>query len=253
MISPNPAVAVQLVNGVIARGGQVVLGPLFTGSCASVAPIVEKNGPVSFCFTPGFTPARGSFVFSPAVSTSDYVLAFLRYFRAKHWNRVGILTTTDATGQAGMRAFDFWMPQPEQRAMSVVGVESMGVSDISASAQVQRLKAARPDVIFFTGSGPPFGTFLRALIDAGLDIPIGSSTANMTYASMQQYKDVLPKELLFAGLRGMSMVATPKGPIRDKQTLYFRSFKAAGIRPTASISRRGIRPGLRLTPYGIWA
>ena len=236
----NPAVDVQLVNGLIARGAQVMLGPIYTASCASVAPIIEANGPVSFCFSPGYLPNKGGFVFGPGATNLDQVQAYLRFFRSRQWNRIAVLSTTDATGQAFNRALDFHLGQPDNKPLSVVAQESMGVTDISVSAQVQRIKAARPDVIFFTGSGPPYGTTLRGLSDAGItDVPVASSTANMTYGTMQQYKDVLPKSLLFAGVRGLSMVATPKGPIRDAQSRYFSSFKAAGLRPD----------GVNLTPW----
>lgn len=130
-----------------------------------------------------------------------------------------------------MRAFESSLKRPENALLSEVALESMGVSDISVSAQLQRIKAARPDIIFFSGSGPPYGTMLRGLADAAIELPTASSTANMTYGSMQLYKDVLPKATLFSGVRGLSIAATPKGPIRDEQSLFFRSFKAAGVRP----------------------
>jgi branched-chain amino acid transport system substrate-binding protein len=235
----NLQVAVQIVSGLITKGVPVMLGPIFTASCAAVAPLIEKNGPVSFCFTPGYSPSKDGFVFSPGASTFDQIQAYLKFYRDQHWNRIAVLTTTDATGQAAVKALETNMAAPENKSVTLVAMESMGVTDLSASAQIQRIKAARPDVIFFTGSGPPYGTMLRALVDAGLDIPTASSTANMSYNSMQQYKDVLPKTTMFAGLRGLAISTTPKGPIRDAQSLYYRSFKAASLRPN----------GINLTPW----
>jgi branched-chain amino acid transport system substrate-binding protein len=237
----NAQVAVQIVNGLMAKGSQVMLGPIFVASCSAVAPLIEKSGPVSFCFTPGFAPQRGGFVFTPATNSNDQIQAYLRYFRSQGWTKIGILTTTDATGQQFLRAFDFNLSKPEHKSLSVIITESMGVSDISAGAQLQRIKAARPDVIYFTGSGPPFGTMLRGLSDAGIELPISSSTANMTYGQMSQYKDILPKTVLFSGLRGMQAPRRVRFSTRSDCT-SIRSRRPACGR-TASPSSRGTPAG----------
>jgi branched-chain amino acid transport system substrate-binding protein len=226
----NPQVAVQLTSGLIAKGVPVFLGPIFTASCAAAAPLVEKSGPTMYCLTPGYQPTRGGYVFSPGGSSADQSETYLRFFVAQKWSKLAVLSTTDATGQAFVRGLEFHLSQPEFRSIKLVAMESMQFTDISVGAQVQRIKAAQPDVIFFTGSGPPYGTVLRGLSDAGIDLPVASSTANMTYGSMQQYKDILPKNALFEGSRGLSMEVTPKGPILDAQRLYFSSYAAAGMR-----------------------
>jgi branched-chain amino acid transport system substrate-binding protein len=227
----NPQVAVQLANQLIAKGVPIFLGPIFTATCAAVAPLVEKSGPVSYCFSPGYLPSRGSFVFAPGANNQDQAYAFLRFFRTQRWNRVALLMTTDATGQAFQRGFEVAMSVPENNGLTIVANESMNAADITVSAQLQRIKAARPDVIFFSGSGPPYGTMLRGIAEAALEsVPICSSTANMTYGSMEQYKSVLPKEAVFAGVRGLAYLSSPPGPVHDAQGVYYNAFKAAGIR-----------------------
>ena len=225
----NPQVAVQLMSGLISHNAQVVLGPTFTAPCAAVAPLVEKSGPFMYCLTPGFQPARGGYVTSPGTSTPDVDETYLRYMVTKHWTRLAVLTTTDATGQAAVVALQPRLALPEFQSVKLVAMESMNAADISVNAQLQRIKAAQPDMIYFTGSGPPYATTLRGLIDAGMDIPVASSSANMTLALMQQYKEILPKTALFTASRGLAVAATPKGPIHDAQRLLFKSFEAAKI------------------------
>src|SRR5271168_5092452 len=46
----NGVVAVQLANAAIARGDQVLLGPVSAAACAALIPLVAANGPVNYCF-----------------------------------------------------------------------------------------------------------------------------------------------------------------------------------------------------------
>jgi len=204
---------------------------LFTASCLAVSPLIEKTGPVMYCFTPGYVPPSGSYAFSPGVNAGDQVRAFFRYFRERHWTRIAVINTTDATGQANARGFQTNLAQPENKGLNLVASESMGLADISVAAQLERVKAGQPDVLYLGMSGQAFGTVLRGMNDAGLDVPIATSTANMSYAQMQQYQQILPKDVLFSGMRGMSMATTPNGPIRTAQALYFDAFRTIGVRP----------------------
>lgn len=222
----NPAVAVQLANGIIAKNQAVFLGPNLTANCRAVAALIEKSGPVGYCFSPGYTPSKGSFDFSAAGNSFDESEGYLRYFRSRHWNRVAILETTDATGQAYDNAYTHNVTLPENASITIVAQERMGISDISINAQLQRIKAARPDVLLLAMSGSPGGTVLRDLSDAGLNVPVATGLQNMTWPD--QFAAVLPKEIVFAGRVGMSMADTPKGPVRDAQAVLFDGFKAAG-------------------------
>ncbi len=166
----NPEVAVQLANAVIAKGGAALLGPILTANCRAVAALIEKAGPVGYCFSPGYTPTTGSFAFSAAGNSFDESQGFLRYFHSQHWDRVAILATTDATGQAYTTAYTHNVTLPEFSTMSVVATERMSGTDINVTAQLQRIKAARPDILLLAMTGAPGGTVLRDMRDVGLDV-----------------------------------------------------------------------------------
>jgi branched-chain amino acid transport system substrate-binding protein len=227
----NPQIAVQLANQAIGRHAPVILGPAFSATCLAVAPLVAKAGPVEYCFSPAIRPARGGFTFSASVSGDDQARAYLRYFRDRHWNRVAFLSSTDATGQTYDRSFDFLLALPENRALQAVAHEHFNGADISVSAQLERIKAARPDVLVAVCSGTPFGTVLRGVTDSAIALPIATLFSNMTYAQMEQYKAYLPATLLFAGPRSMSFDGTRAGPVRESQRRYFDSFAKLNIRP----------------------
>jgi branched-chain amino acid transport system substrate-binding protein len=227
----SPQVSVQLMNDLIAKSVPVVLGGVLANTCLATIPLIIKNGPVEFCLSPGIHPKRGGFAFSASVGTTDDAIGTVRFFRQKGWTRVAIVTATDAIGQEMDRSFAAVLALPENASMHVVAAEHFNPADISVAGQVARIKAANPQAIISWVTGTPFGTLLRGLHDGGVDLPISSSTGNMSFAQMAQYQSFLPTDLYFAGLRSMSRQGTLAGPVRDAQNLYFNSFKRVDFRP----------------------
>ena len=78
-----------------------------------------------------------------------------------------------------------------------------------------------------------FGTVLNGLTQAGLDVPVASTGANLSYIFMTQYKAILPKQLFFAGgaatPRGDIPKLDPRSAAAKKQ--YYDLFAAAGLVP----------------------
>jgi len=100
------------------------------------------------------------------------------------------------------------------------------------AAQASAIKAAAPQAILTCASGTIFGTVLHGLRDVGLDIPTAASSANMVYDQLAGYAGLLPRELYFAGTRGIVPdAALGNGPVKDSQGRYFAAFRAAKVRP----------------------
>jgi branched-chain amino acid transport system substrate-binding protein len=226
----NPATAVQLANSVIARKAAIFMGPGLTAECAAVAPLI-KSGPVDYCMSPGIDPPAGSYVYSAGMAGPDLARLYVRYFHLRGWNRVALITSTDATGQNFDRSFNDALAQPENAGVHLVDREHFNITDLSVDAQMARIKTATPQVLVAWTAGGAFGTLLHGIQESGLSIPIGGGGANMTYSQMDQFKSVLPKEMLFPSVSSLSAEGARPGPIRDAQMVYRRAFKAAGIRP----------------------
>ncbi len=120
---------------------------------------------------------------------------------------------------------------PENRDIHTTDVEHFGVSDLSVAAQIARIKASNPQAVYVWTTGTPLGTVLRAIGDAGLDVPVIASFSNMTYDQMAAYKLFVPKNLVFAALRTQATDLMAKASPKDPAGVFFRAFKAAGIRP----------------------
>ena len=192
----SPQVAVQLATQIGARHPAVILGSAIVAMCNAMAPVLA-NGPVLYCFSPGIHPANGSSVFTAFISTHDLAIALVRYYRGRGLMRLAMITSTDASGQDGARGFEEALRLPENQGVQMVAAAKFNPSDVSVAAQVEAVKSSDAQALIVWTSGSPFGTILKGIAQSGLNIPVGTTDANMTYAQMAQYGSFLPKEALF--------------------------------------------------------
>jgi branched-chain amino acid transport system substrate-binding protein len=223
----DPKVDVELANQIIAKGVPVMLGPTNTSQCNALIPLV-KNGPVIYCFTPGPHPPPGGFAFAFG-STSKYVIsASMRYFHDIGLKKIAAIVTTDATGQEGDQAIAAAIA--EHPDMQIVDEEHFNPDDITVAAQITRIQASNPQALIVYTTGKPFGTALRSIKDAGLAIPIFSTNGNLTYAQMQQYAQILPKDLVFPGGPFHAPAQYHRGQ-RAAIDTFFRELASLGAKP----------------------
>lgn len=222
-------VAVQLANGVIAKKVAVLLGSSGVAQCSAMAPLM-KDGPVMYCFSPGIYPPEGSYVFSSSLATQDLLDATIRYYRQMGWTKLALISSTDASGQDGEKRFDTALGLPENKGVTVVDREHFNLTDVSVAAQMTHIKASGAQAMVAWVSGTPFGTILRGSIDAGLTIPIMTSTANLTYPQLETYGQNMPDNVLFPGSPGDAPDVLARGPVKNSVTTYLDAFKAAGLR-----------------------
>jgi branched-chain amino acid transport system substrate-binding protein len=227
----NPQVSLQLVNGLIARHVNVFIDGAPAGVCSASIPIVVSTGPVDYCLSPGVHPPARSYVFSSNVSTDDLGKTLVRYFRDRGWVRIAAITSTDTTGQDFDRILDGTLALQENRSLQLLVHEHFAPTDISVAAQMARIKASNPQVLVTWSTGTPFGTLLHGIIDAGLDVPVVSSSGNELRGQMTAYAGIVPKELLFPGPLAITPPASERGPVRNAQDVYFRAFHAMGVNP----------------------
>jgi branched-chain amino acid transport system substrate-binding protein len=227
----SPQVAVQLANQVKATNPPVILGSALVALCNAMAPLM-KEGPLLYCFSPGIQPASGSFIYSSSTSTKELAGALLRFFGRKGWKKVALITTTDATGQDANRNFKTLVGSEGHKDVELVAEAQLNPSDVSAAAQIQRLKGANPDVLVAWSTGGPVGTIFKAIHDAGVEVPVATTNGNMTYAQMAQYAAFLPKELYIPSadwLRPSRPV--PQSDVTKAKDAFFGAFEGTQVKP----------------------
>jgi branched-chain amino acid transport system substrate-binding protein len=112
--------------------------------------------------------------------------------------------------------------------MTLVANERYNPSDVTATAQLTKIKAAAPQALIIWAPGTPFATALRAAQDVGLDVPVASTSANMVAKQLEQYSAFIPKELYFAGVTYAAGIAQ-NARVKHQQDVYNAAMKAAGV------------------------
>lgn len=228
----SPQTAVQLASQVVATHPTVEIGANLVAMCNAMAPLMQ-NGPVMYCLSPGIHPPAGSYVFTSSVSTYDLSKALIRYFRMKGWTKLALMTSTDASGQDAERGINVNLALPENKDVKVVAREHFNPTDVSVSAQIENIKAAGPQAFIAWSTGAPIGTIFKGIVQAGLDVPVGTTDGNMTFAQMTQYAAFLPKRLYIPAAEwSMHGTALKREPaVLAAQERFSAIFKAAGIVP----------------------
>lgn len=219
----SPAVAEQLFAQLLAGHPAIVLGPSISAPAQAMAALVNGDGPVLYALTPNLVPKPRSFVFAAGVPTIDFKRIEFTYYRLLGLTKLGVIVTTDASGQNNLAGLKEILQLPENKNMNIVDIESFGVNDVSMAAQATRLKAAGVQALFDFAEGTAFGTSLHALNDVGLDVPVNTPGANLSPQLLDQLKPILPKELVSVG---MSFVNRNR-PASDPQKKPIDDFYAA--------------------------
>ena len=225
----NPVIAVQLTNGFLAKKPAVIMGSASVAACSAEQTIVQTA--VEFCLSPGMT-SRQRNVFSSSIAITYIVPSEIKLLRDRGFTRIAIISTTDASGQAADDLIRSAMTRPENKNVTIVAFEHFNPSDISVGALIARIKAGNPQGIILNGvTGSSFGTVLRTLNDAGLNVPIVGSAANMNPDQLEQFSAFLPKELAFN-----STLLEARSEVRD------RGVRAAIDELNATYKRAGVEP-----------
>lgn len=194
----SPQVAVQLTTSVLPSHPAIIMGSSLVGMCLAMAPLM-RNGPVQYCLSPAIHPKAGGYTFSASSSSIDQIAAVVRYYRMKGWTRIAVLDTTDASGQDGDRSIDKVLNYPENKGvMHKVIVEHFNPTDISVSAQIQRIKSSGAQALIAWTTGAPAATVFKGMVQAGLDIPVAPTSGNQTFVAMERWSGFLPKQLVLA-------------------------------------------------------
>ena len=138
----SPQVSKQLASQVQNQSA-IVMGSSLSAMCQAIAPVFEA-GPVDWCLSPAIFPPKGSYVFSTSVSTKDLLVATVRFFREKGWKKFAVMASQDASGQDGVNDVAEALKLPENSGMQQVAVERYAASDVTATAQLTRIKPPVP-------------------------------------------------------------------------------------------------------------
>jgi branched-chain amino acid transport system substrate-binding protein len=228
----SPQTAVQLTNDIVGKKPPLFLGDLSVAGCNAMAPLVEKKGPVEFCLSPGYRPEKGGYIYTLGLPAIEQIKVVFRFLRENGLNRIALLVGTDATGRLAEPEFATVAALPENRDTQLVTVEHFNPTDVTIAAQVARVRAANAQAVIVWVNGSPFGTAVRSMKDAGMQLPVVAVTGNLSYTELHTFADALPNQLYFTWTAvPASDQAIPNGPLKAAQTAYAQTFKKIGVKP----------------------
>jgi len=189
--------AVQLAQDLIAKNVAIIMGSSGPAQCAAIAPLVAQSGPVLYCLANGGIPVPGGYEFFTLMSYESQLAVTVRYFRERGLTRLASIFSTDAGGQGAEKALVAALDSAENKSVQLVERQHFSPGDVTASAQVSRIKGANPDALVAWATGPPAGMLFRSARDLDLDLPTVTSPGNLTANFLKQYAALLPPQLMF--------------------------------------------------------
>lgn len=232
----SPQTSVQLANEIVAKKPAVMLGSALVAMCNATTPLMRR-GPVEYCFSPGIRPAPGGFVFSGSIGTKDLGASLLRFLGMKGWTKIALITSTDASGQDAARNMHELFALPENKGLTLVSEQTFNPSDISAAAQIERIKGAGPQAVIAWSTGAAVGVVFKAIHDAGLDVPVATTDGNQTYATMERFAAILPATLFIPSPSWMKSDKIADDPaVTAAKDAFFAAFVGTDVKPDNAAS-----------------
>jgi len=151
---------------------------------------------------------------------------------------MAIVNSTNASGQTSDAALQYSLSRPENRQLQLVAFEHFNISDVNITAQIEKAKAANPDVIVTYAGGPGFITFLRGLRDAGVSVPVFTNASNLDPTYTKHYAAFSPPTLYASStsFAYYQQAGAPRGATRNAVTAFIDAYKASGEQLTQASS-----------------
>jgi branched-chain amino acid transport system substrate-binding protein len=226
----SPQNGVQITSALLADHATVILGSVLAAICKAEAPLVSNSGPLTYCYSPNVDFDAGTYTFTASLGTPDTIVKMLQFFKQRGWTRIALIASTDASGEDFDQPFVAALTKGNTNGLTLVAHERFNIQDISASAQIARIKAAAPQVVMIQAVGPAFGTVLRNINDAGLNAALFGAAGDLSYKQLDEYKTFV-HDLYFVTAGGATPVASAPPQQKRAQDVFFKQLKAAGIRP----------------------
>jgi len=193
----QPQISVQLATDVLSDhpAAMMVTGPV--ANCAAVVPLLT-SGPVTWCNSPALHPPLGSYAYASGPDTLDGINSVLRYYRMRSLTKIGVLNSTDVTGQDADKAIAIDMKLPENAPLTIVAYEHFNPGDLTVSAQIERIKAAGAQALIAWTTGSPAATVFKGMIQTGFEVPVAPTGGNQVFQQLAQYEGFLPKDLVMS-------------------------------------------------------
>lgn len=201
----TPDQDVQQARQLVSQKVAAIVGPSVVAGCHAVAPLVESRGPVDYCLSPGIQPS--GYVWSASVKTDQLAERLLSYWKGKGITKIGLISTTDASGTDGARAVN---AAAKKAGVDVVSAADYDPTAVSATSQLQQVTSANPQALVVWSTGTPAGVALKGIQQLGINLPVATTDGNLSNTFLQRIADYTPQQLLIPATRDFWWQTLPK-------------------------------------------
>lgn len=153
-----------------------IIGPTRTDTGMAVKKIVEEAGMPTFMTVGGDPVIMGgekfgsfNYVFKSPQRSSTAVKRLYMYLKDKKMTKVALLTATDGFGKDGARWLEKLAPD---YGLKIVASESFGPKDTDMTAQLTKIKNAKPQAIVCWTIGPAGAIVSKNKLQLGIKTPL---------------------------------------------------------------------------------
>lgn len=189
----KPDQALQAARDLLQAKVLALIGPTVVADCNAVTPLVESTGPIDYCLSPGIQPKDDSYVWSASVATAVFAQRMVSYFKSQGLTRIGLITTTDASGLDGGKATRNAVTTVG--GMQVVADVQYAPTAVDAISQLQQIKASTAQAIVVWSTGTPAGVALKGIQQLGITLPVATTNGNLSYDFVKRIADYTPSQL----------------------------------------------------------
>jgi branched-chain amino acid transport system substrate-binding protein len=156
--------------------------------------------------------------FKVAPANRDYMIALSRYIQRKGYKKLGILYSNDTFGQYDHTNLKDLAPQ---YGYGIVAEEVFSADDTNFNAQLTRLRAAAPDILYSSASGRAAILSFRQYKQLGIKTPLVDTGAGVSDAFFKAIGG--PAEA--NGLMSMTQLGSLSTGQQGKSGEYFEALK----------------------------
>ena len=199
---------------------QAIVGPDFSSTVRAVIPIVDEAKIVTYVMTPVIKPAAGSYMFASFPIQEFAYEAQLDWFKKKGLKTLGVLASTDTTGQEGVK---FLREIAQHKGLNIV-VEQFSIQDVDVPPQLLGLQRKGAQGIMAAVSGKPFAVVAKGMKQLNMNVPLLASTGSVTKTLGELLKGIEPETLL---LPTVKMFVADQLPPNDPQVAPITALRNA--------------------------
>ena len=154
----------------------LMLGATGTPPTLAVIPTIEASGIPMFAIAAGRTtwvPMK-KWVFKAIQANDDFAQHQIAFLKKKGWTKVALIRDNGSLGKDISDAFHNFA---KQGGVEIIADETMAATDTDVTAQVTRIRAAKPDAILVQGPSMPADVMIsKKIVQLGITAPLLVST-----------------------------------------------------------------------------